>query len=61
MHPRHATHAEAVYIARAMNLRIERVWQILQGHPEDSLTDLEQLLRAADLNGTDRPPSPSKA
>ena len=47
MHPRVATHAEAVYVARALNLQIETVWQIVQGRPYANYADLELVVHAA--------------
>ncbi len=49
-----ATHAEAVYIARALNLRIETVWQIIQGLPFSSFNELELAVHAAFLPQTHR-------
>lgn len=47
MHPRIATHAEAVYVARALNLQIETVWQIIKGKPYATYTDLELVVHNA--------------
>jgi hypothetical protein len=41
METRHATHAEAVYLARAHNLSIESVWEIIRNLPFSSYADLE--------------------
>jgi hypothetical protein len=41
MNTRHATHAEAVYIARALNLNIESVWEAIRNMPFSSYADLE--------------------
>jgi hypothetical protein len=41
MEKRIATHAEAVFIARALNLRIETVWEIIRGLPYSTYTELE--------------------
>jgi len=41
MEQRIATHAEAVFIARALNLRIETVWEIIRGLPFTTYADLE--------------------
>jgi hypothetical protein len=41
MEQRIATHAEAVFIARALNLRIEAVWEIIRGLPFTTYADLE--------------------
>jgi hypothetical protein len=49
MHSRLATHAEAVYVARALNLHIEAVWQIIQGLHFASYTDLELAVHNAFL------------
>jgi hypothetical protein len=49
MHSRLATHAEAVYVARALNLHIEAVWQIIQGLHFASYTDLELAVHSAFL------------
>jgi hypothetical protein len=47
MHPRIATHAEAVYVARALNLQIETVWLIIQGKPYATYADLELVVHTA--------------
>jgi hypothetical protein len=47
MHQRVATHAEAVYVARALNLQIEAVWQIIQGRPYANYADLELVVHNA--------------
>ncbi len=49
MHQRVATHAEAVYVARALNLQIEAVWQLIQGKPYATYTDLEVVVQNAFL------------
>jgi hypothetical protein len=49
MHPRLATHAEAVYVARALNLHIEAVWQIIQGLHYANYADLELAVHNAFL------------
>jgi hypothetical protein len=49
MHQRIATHAEAVYVARALNLQIEAVWQIIQGRHYTSYADLELVVHTAFL------------
>ncbi len=49
MDHRRATHAEAVYVARALNLPIETVWQVVQGRPYATYTDLELVVHAAAL------------
>jgi|WetSurMetagenome_2_1015567.scaffolds.fasta_scaffold1366505_2 hypothetical protein len=41
MEERKPTHAEAVFIARALNLKIETVWGILQHVPFTSYADME--------------------
>jgi hypothetical protein len=45
MEERKPTHAEAVFIARALNLRIEAVWGILQHVPFTSYADMETTVR----------------
>jgi hypothetical protein len=50
MHNRIATHAEAVYVARALNLQIEAVWQIIQGRPYATYADLELVVHTAFLH-----------
>jgi hypothetical protein len=47
MHSRIATHAEAVYVARALNLQIETVWHIIQGKPYATYADLELVVHNA--------------
>jgi hypothetical protein len=47
MQPRVATHAEAVYVARALNLQIETVWQIIQGRSYANYADLELVVHTA--------------
>lgn len=47
MHSRLATHAEAVYVARALNLHIEAVWQIIQGSRFASYADMELAVHSA--------------
>lgn len=54
MRTRLTTHAEAVYIARALNLRIETVWQIIQDLPYTSYNDLELAVHTAFLPQTHR-------
>ena len=49
MHTRVATHAEAVYIARTLNLHIETVWKIIQGRPFTTYADLELVVHTAFL------------
>jgi hypothetical protein len=49
MHHRIATHAEAVYVARALNLQIEAVWQIIQGRHYATYADLELVVHNAFL------------
>lgn len=41
MRTRPATHAEAVYLARAFNLNIETVWEIIRKEPFSSYVELE--------------------
>lgn len=41
MGSRPITHAEAVYIARALNLNIEAVWEIIRHESFSSYSDLE--------------------
>jgi hypothetical protein len=45
METRPATHAEAVYLARALNLNIETVWEIIRHLPSSSYADLEIAVR----------------
>jgi hypothetical protein len=45
METRKPTHAEAVFVARALNLKIETVWGILQHVPFSSYADLETTVR----------------
>ncbi len=47
--PRIATHAEAVYIARSLNLHIESVWEIIRGRNYCSYTELETAVHTAFL------------
>lgn len=47
MQTRTATHAEAVYVARALNLHIEAVWRIIQGMRFAQYADLELAVHAA--------------
>ena len=49
MDHRIATHAEAVYVARALNLHIEAVWQIIQGRHYATYADLELVVHNAFL------------
>jgi hypothetical protein len=49
MDHRLATHAEAVYVARALNLQIEAVWQIIQGRHYETYADLELVVHTAFL------------
>lgn len=49
MDHRIATHAEAVYVARALNLQIEAVWQIIQGRHYATYADLELVVHNAFL------------
>jgi hypothetical protein len=45
METRRPTHAEAVFIARALNLHIEMVWEILRDVPFSSYAELELTVR----------------
>jgi hypothetical protein len=45
METRQATHAEAVYLARALNLNIEAVWEIIRRLPTSSYAELELAVR----------------
>jgi hypothetical protein len=45
METRPITHAEAVYLARAMNLEIQTVWEITRNVPFSSYSDLESTIR----------------
>jgi hypothetical protein len=56
MHHRIATHAEAVYVARALNLQIEAVWQVIRGQRFASYADLELVVHTAFLQR--RPDAP---
>lgn len=47
METRSATHAEAVYLARALDLNIEAVWRIIRHVPFSSFADLEFAVRHA--------------
>ena len=47
MDHRQATHAEAVYVARALNLPIEAVWQVIQGRHYGTYADLELVVHTA--------------
>ncbi len=49
MEQRIATHAEAVFIARALNLRIETVWEIIRELPYTTYTELETAVHKAFL------------
>ena len=42
MQTRPATHAEAVYLARALNLNIETVWSTIRPQPSASYAELER-------------------
>jgi hypothetical protein len=46
MQTRHTTHAEAVYVARSLNLPIETVWGILKSVPFSSHVELELIVHA---------------
>lgn len=46
---RKATHAEAVYIARALNLHIDTVWNIIEGMTYTTFADLEMAVHRAFL------------
>ncbi len=52
MEQRIATHAEAVFIARALNLRIETVWEIIRGLPYTTYADLETAVHRSFLQRT---------
>ncbi len=41
MRTRRITHAEAVYLARTLNLEIETVWEIIRNVPFSSFVELE--------------------
>jgi hypothetical protein len=49
MSTRTATHAEAVYVARALNIHIETVWRIIGGMAYGSVADLELAVHEAFL------------
>ena len=61
MQSRKATHAEAVYVARALNLHIESVWQIIQGLPFTHYAELETAVHSAFLPHRESGPSLSQA
>jgi len=61
MQSRKATHAEAVYVARALNLHIESVWQIIQGLPYTHYAELETAVHSAFLPHHEARPSLSQA
>lgn len=50
---RKATHAEAVYIARALNLHIDTVWSIIEGMTYTTFADLEMAVHRAFLKHPD--------
>jgi hypothetical protein len=56
METRPATHPEAVYLARALNLNIETVWEIIRHSPFFSYADLELAAR----NYVARPSKPAR-
>jgi DNA-binding MurR/RpiR family transcriptional regulator len=47
MEERSATHAEAVYLARTLNLSVEAVWRVIQHVPYSSYADLDLAVRHA--------------
>jgi hypothetical protein len=47
METRFTTHAEAVYVARVLNLPIETVWEILRTVPFSSYAELELTVRTS--------------
>ena len=61
MEQRIATHAEAVFIARALNLRIETVWEIIRGLPYTTYADLETAVHKSFLQHIPVPQTPKRA
>jgi hypothetical protein len=59
MEQRIATHAEAVFIARALNLRIETVWEIIRGLPFATYADLETAVHNSFLQRVPVPQTPT--
>jgi hypothetical protein len=53
---RKATHAEAVYIARALNLHIDTVWTIIEGMTYTTFADLEMAVHRAFLQHPESAP-----
>jgi hypothetical protein len=49
MSTRTATHAEAVYVARTLNVHIETVWHIIAGMSYANVADLELAVHEAFL------------
>lgn len=49
MESRTATHAEAVILAKSLNVQTELVWQIIQGLRYSSTTELERAVHDAFL------------
>jgi hypothetical protein len=49
MSTRRATHAEAVYVARTLNIHIETVWHIIAGMSYADVADLELAVHEAFL------------
>lgn len=45
-----ATHGDAVYIARFLNLNIETVWEIIRGMKYSTQNELEMAVHHAFLN-----------
>jgi len=45
METRPITHGEAVYLARALNLEIQTVWEITRNVPFSSYSDMESSIR----------------
>ena len=60
MEQRIATHAEAVFIARALNLRIETVWEIIRGLPFTTYADLETAVHKSFLQHVPPPQTPTR-
>jgi hypothetical protein len=59
MEQRIATHAEAVFIARALNIRIETVWEIIRGLPFTTYADLETAVHKSFLQHVPVPRMPT--
>jgi hypothetical protein len=60
MEQRIATHAEAVFVARALNLRVETVWEIVRGLPFTTCADLETAVHKSFHQRIQMPQTPTR-